>query len=204
MTANISTYQALITSEHASKPNFMAMVGAVSQGFVDLQNFLGSLQAAFDVDEAQWTQLDMIGTRVGLTRNLGTGLPGIYTQVNPSLVPLSDADYSVLLHGKIAANSWDGTIETAYNNLQNALGPNSRLFMIDNQDMTMTIAVAGAVPDAGVEAAVSGGYMQFRPAAVYAKYAFPTAPGGPLFGFGVDNSFIGGFGHGVWANIVSP
>lgn len=201
---DITDYQALITSEHASKPKFRAMVGFVSQGFVDLQNFENSLQGEFDIDSARWTQLDMIGVRVGLDRNLRATTPGMYVQAPPpGTVPLTDVDFQILLRGKIGANQWDGTIAGAFTYLTRMFGDTgSLLFMIDHQDMSITIAVSGTVPDDSIKAALVGGYMQIRPAGVLANFIFPTEPGGPLFGFGIDNEFIGGFGHGVWADIL--
>ena len=201
--SNISDYQGLITSEHADKPKFMAMVGAVAQGFVDLQNFLESLQAEFDIDSARWQQLDMIGVRIGLDRNLRATAPGIYVQAPPAAaVPLADNDYKILIRGKIGANKWDGTIRGAYADLLNIFGASSgsTLFMVDHQDMSITVAIAGAVPSDAFKAALSGGYMHVRPCGVLADYAFPTAPGGPLFGFDAENAFVSGFDVGVWAS----
>lgn len=199
MTITIAKYQALITSQYSTKPKFVAMVGAVSQGLVDLQNFLNTLPTEFDVDSARWKELDALGSWVGLDRNLRALAPGIYVQAPTGAAPLSDVDYGPLIRGKIKANSWDGTLQGSYDKLQSLLGVGSTLFMIDHLDMSMTVAVSGAVPDASAKAALSGGYMQVRPAGVLADYYYPTAPGGPLFGFGVENQFISGFGVGVWA-----
>lgn len=196
-----SDYTGLITSEHAARPKFAATVAAATSGLVDLQNFLGALVTEFDVDSARWKQLDLIGQRVGLDRSLRATAPGIFTQAPPSgSIPLSDADYRVLLRGKIGANQWDGTIAGAYQYLRGALGAGSGLFIIDNQDMSIVICVSGAVPSTGFKAALSGGYMQVRPGGVSASYLFPTAPGGPLFGLDIDNEFIGGLDHGVWSS----
>lgn len=198
--ADISDYQNLVTSEHAGKPKFMAMIAAVAGAFVDQQNFLDSLPDAFDIDQATGHRLDVIGQWVGLDRSLKATAPGIYTPAPPAgVVPLSDADYQTLLRGKVGSNNWKGSISSAYDKLTYIFGTSgSRLFMIDNQDMTETVCVAGNVPSAGFKAALTGGYMQVRPCGVDANFKFPTAPGGPLFGFGIDNQFVGGFGHGVW------
>ena len=198
----ITDYQALITSLHADKPKFMAMVGAVTQGFVDNTNFIQSLPAAFDIDQAQWTELDKIGVWVGLDRSLRATAPGLYVQAPPvGIVPLIDADYQILLKGKIGSNNWNGTIKDAFVKLTNIFGETgSVLFMIDNQNMSMIIAIAGDVPSDAFKAALSGGYMQVRPCGILAEYLYPTEPGGPLFGFDVDNEFIGGFDHGVWSS----
>jgi hypothetical protein len=194
-------YRARITSEHADKPKYGAMIEAAVSGFVGLQNFLGSLATEFDLDSARWQQLDAIGARVGLDRSLRATAPGVFVQAPPAgVVPLVDSDYQILIRGKIGANQWDGTIAGAYAKLRGMFGNSgSRLFMVDNQDMSITVAVAGAVPSAAFKAALSGGYMQVRPCGVLANYVFPTAPGGPLFGFGVNNEFIAGIGSGVWA-----
>lgn len=199
---NIADYTARITSEHADKPKYSTMVGAVVQGLVDLQNFVATLQAEFDIDTARWTQLDMIGVRVGLDRNLRATAPGIYVQAPPAaVIPLVDSDYQILIRGKIGANQWDGTISGAYAHLLGMFGnTGSQLFMIDNQDMSLTVAIAGNVPSDAFKAALSGGYMQVRPCGVLANYLYPTAPGGPLFGLDVENQFISGLDVGVWAS----
>lgn len=199
--ADIDTYLALIPSQHADKPKYVAMVSAVAQTMVDLQNFLATLRAEFDIDTARWTSLDSIGVRVGLNRDLRATTPGLYVQApDPSIVPLDDTDYQTLLRGKIGANQWNGTIQGAFEHLSAIFGDTgSALFMVDNQDMSMIVAVAGTVPSDGLKAALAGGYMQVRPAAVEASYVFPSAPGGPLFGFDLDNEFIAGFDTGVWA-----
>ena len=65
---DVSNYTALITSEHADKPKFMAMVEAVAQCFVDQQNLLLSVPTAFDLDDAVGVQLDAVGLWVGIGR----------------------------------------------------------------------------------------------------------------------------------------
>lgn len=196
----LSDYTNLITSQHADKPKFTALVGVLSQCFADLQSFLDSLPREFDVDEARYKQLDVIGEWVGLDRNLRATAPGVYIPAPPTgVVPLADPDYKTLLRGKIGSNNWDGTLAGAYDKVTYIFGDTgSRLFIIDNQDMSITVCVAGMVPSDAFKAALAGGYMQVRPCGVLANYLYPTEPGGPLFGFGTDNEFIGGFGAGVW------
>lgn len=200
--AQVSDYTNLITSQHAGKPKYAALVAALAQCFVDLQNFLATLPREFDVDTGRYKQLDIIGEWVGLDRSLRATAPGVYVQAPPAgVVPLIDVDYRTLLRGKIGSNNWDGTIAGAYDKITYIFGDTgSRLFILDNQDMSITVAVAGTVPSDAFKAALTGGYMQVRPCGVLANYVYPTEPGGPLFGFGVDNEFIGGFGHGVWSS----
>lgn len=198
--ASVTDYQSLVTSQHADKPRFMAMVAATVAGYAGVQAVAASLVVEFDIDHAYGDRLDTIGVVVGLDRNLRPVSPGAYVQAPPDVAPLSDSDYAVLLRGKIMANQWDGTTSGAYAVLQNALGPASRVFTVDNQDMSMLVCVAGAVPPATFKAALSGGYMGIKPATVRVNFRYPTGPGGPLLGLGVHNQFIAGLGTGVWAS----
>lgn len=192
-------YTGLITSEHSQRPKFVAMVGAVAGGFVDLRNFLGSLPGEFDPDTARWKQLDALGVRIGLDRNLQATTPGLFVQAPSGVAPLSDDDYSVLLRGKIGANKWDGTKAGALVDMQYLFpGTGAQVFYLDHQDMTITIAVAGAVLDAGMRQALVCGYLQARPEGVLANYVF-TSAAAPIFGFDLENDYIAGLDVGAWA-----
>lgn len=68
--ADITDYTGLITSEHADKPKFAAMVAGALQPVVDLQNLMATFPAAYDVDDAIGAQLDVVGEWVGRTRDL--------------------------------------------------------------------------------------------------------------------------------------
>lgn len=195
---SVADYTGLITSEHANRPKFAAMVGLVAGCFVDAQTFLRSLPTEFDIDTARWTQLDALGVRLGLSRNLQATGPGLYTQAPTGVAPLSDGDYATLLRGKIGANNWDGTKASALTHVRNLFpGTGALVFYEDHQDMTITIAVAGAVLDAGMRQALACGYMQVRPEGVLADYAF-TSVAGPIFGLDVENDYIAGLDVGAW------
>lgn len=198
--SSVDNYSRLVTSQHAARPKYTAMVAAVAQCFVDLQNFLYSLPVEFDPQSARWTELDAIGVRAGLDRNLRAVSPGLYVQAPPTgTVPLSDSDYSVLLRGKIGANLWDGTIAGAYANLTRMFNDTGAvLFMVDNFDMTITSYVAGAVLDQSMRQALACGYLQARPAGVLSNYLF-TSAAAPVFGLDVENQFISGLDVGAWA-----
>lgn len=215
--AQASDYTGLITSEHSSKPRFSAMVAAVAQCFVDQQNLVNSLPASFDLDTAIGAQLDIIGLWVGITRNVKTPL-NVYFSLDtanlgfdqgnwqgpfdPStgLTSLDDGTYRTLLRAKIAANSWDGTIPAAASAYANLFaGSGSLIFIQDNQDMTMTVGVSGAIPSALLRALFSGGYLPLRPEGVLANYVVPSVNNTPLFGMDVTNSYIAGFDSGSWA-----
>ncbi|WP_303678327.1 DUF2612 domain-containing protein [Ralstonia mannitolilytica] len=215
--AQASDYTALITTEHADKPKFMAMMSIVAQCFADQINVAQSIPAAFDLDQAVGVQLDAVGLWAGIKRQVKTPLSVYFSfdtaglgfdqgnwqgPFDPStgLTSLDDATFRTLIRAKIAANSWDGTIPgaaAAYANLFNGSG--SYIFIQDNQDMTMTVGVSGAIPSALLRALFSGGYLPLKPEGVHVNYLVPSANNTPLFGFDVQNQFIGGFDTGSWA-----
>lgn len=196
--SSVADYTGLITAQHAQRPKFVAMVGAVAGGQVDLQNFTSSLVTEFDVTTARWKQLDALGVRLGLDRNLRATTPGIYTQAPAGVPPLSDSDYSALLRGKIGANRWDGTKAGAHANVENLFpGTGAKVFYLDHQSMSITIAVSGAVLDAGMRQALACGYMQVRPEGVLADYIF-TSAAAPIFGLDLENDYIAGLDVGAW------
>lgn len=197
--AAVADYTALITSQHAIQPKFVALVSALTGTMVDLNNFLSSLPVEFDPEQARWTQLDALGVRVGLDRNLRATTPGLYVQVPPAgTAPLADSDYSIMLRGKMLSNEWLGTVTDAFTHVTNLFPTTGALvFIIDNQDMTMTTCVAGAVLDESMRQALACGYMQVRPAGVLSDYLF-TSAAAPIFGLDVNNEFIGGLDYGAW------
>lgn len=216
--AQSSDYTSLITSEHASKPKFSAMVAAVAQCFADQINAMQAIPAAFDLDQAIGVQLDAVGLWAGITRQVKTPL-NVYFSLDtaslgfdqgswqgpfdPSagLVSLDDATFRTLIRAKIAANSWDGTIPgaaAAYANLFNGSG--SYIFLVDNQNMTMTVGISGAIPSAVTRALISGGYLHLKPEGVHVDYYFVASVNNtPLFGFDVSNQYLAGFDTGSWA-----
>lgn len=137
--ADVSQYLGLVTSEHSSRPKFSAMVAAVAQCFVDQINVMQSIPAAFDLDTAVGVQLDAVGLWAGITRQVKTPL-NVYFSLDtanlgfdqgnwqgpfdPStgLVSLDDATFRTLIHAKIAANSWDGTVPGAASAYANLFG----------------------------------------------------------------------------------
>ena len=215
--AQATDYTALITAEHADKPKFMAMMAIVAQCFADQINVAQSIPAAFDLDTAVGVQLDAVGLWAGIKRQVKTPL-NVYFSLDtaglgfdqgnwqgpfdPStgLTSLDDDTFRTLIRAKIAANSWDGTVPgaaAAYANLFNGSG--SYIFIQDNQDMTMTVGVSGMIPSALLRALLSGGYLPLKPEGVHANYLVPSANNTPLFGFDVQNQYVGGFDTGSWA-----
>jgi hypothetical protein len=218
---SVDDYLRFITSYHRGKPKFAAMIRALVEPLVAIQDFIAHLPIDFDLDVAIGVQLDVVGEWVGRTRFVETPIPNVYFSFDEEMrgfdlgvwkgpndndfgvVRLDDETYRTLLRAKIAANNWDGTLETAKDALS-IIFPNGEtlLFVLDNQDMSMTFGVAGKVPSILFLSLLSRGYVPLKPEGVEAVYAITSSDGAPVFGFDVESEFIGGFDSGAWA--VSP
>lgn len=193
MTA-VSDYTSLITSEHADKPLFIAVVSLLVQQAVDNQAVLQQMQTLFDLDTAVGTQLDAIGIWVGFSR---------YVFVNPTLgtITLDDSDYRTLLRARILRNHWDGTNSQLQVILANIFpGTGITMFAIDNQDMSMDIFITAGTLTPTQIALIESGLLIPRPEGVLiAGYAYLT---GPLFGLDFENAAIAGLDVGEFINFI--
>lgn len=221
----VSDYLGLITSEHASQPNFRRSIAALVGPLVGLQMVLDQMGGnAFDLDLATGAQLDIVGQWVGVSRNLHIPLTGVYfswddaandgwnsgTWQGPNdpssgLIQLPDDAYRTLLYAKIAANNWNGTIPGAYAVWAIAFTGSFLLILQDNQDMSLTIGIAGEPMPIVQQALLTGGYIQLRPAGVRIAYYAVVPTPGPLFAWDVTSgSALAGWGTGQWGEILLP
>ena len=159
-----NAYTALIAGAHWQKPKFTQFVYELTQPLVTAQERLASLAVTdFDLDTAVGAQLDAVGVRVGISRQLplkvtdlyfalddvdGIGLDlGIWwTPIDPldGLVSLSDGAYRLVLKAKIAANQFSGRNASVYDYIDAVMSPwglsPSDYTVTDGQDMTMTLS----------------------------------------------------------------
>jgi hypothetical protein len=217
MSGDPTPYLDLVTSEHASAPNFLATVAASVQPFADLITQFQAMPSLYDLDDAIGQQLDRVGQWVGITRNIAlpddiyfswdtNGLgwdQGIwFQQYDPTTnqFALPDDHYRLLLRAKIAANQWNGSIPEAYAAWSLLLGPYSMSVLIqDNQNMTMLVGVLGNLPDALTLALITGGYLTLKPCGVgVVGYVAPSVEDAPFFGWDVENGAISGWDTGAW------
>lgn len=218
MSADITKYLDYITSEYRNQPNFVSVVSAVVQPLADENQVVQEFPLDYDLDVAVGAQLDTVGLWIGQSRYLSEPLTNVYfsfdiaglgfdqgTWLGPfdptsGLVALPDDEYRVLLRAKIANNQWDGTVPSAYKFMAPVF-PGDTFFIIDNQDMSMYIGVAGPVPlNAVTFALLTGGYLNIKPAGVrIAGYITSTTP---LFGFDVEDPTIAGFDVGSWSTFT--
>jgi hypothetical protein len=133
---DIQTYLNRITSQHKTKPNFMALLTARLQPFIDLAECLGTFDAEFDLDNAAGNQLDIIGKYVGVDRLLN--FQPVYA---PSAI-LDDTYYRMLLKVRISQNNWDGTTE-GIQKIWGDVFPEYTIVIVDKQDMTINIRITG-------------------------------------------------------------
>jgi len=218
MSGDVTPYTSLITSEHADKPNFMATVAASCQPFADIMAVLNSYPSVYDLDNAQGSQLDVIGQWVGASRYVSSPLTGVYFSFDTAnlgfdegliwssgepltgLIALPDDIYKLLIRARIVANHWNGTIPSAYtawNDLFESSG--YQIIIQDNGDMTMTLGLVSNSINPTFHQLFIGGYLDLRPAGVLINgYITPSAEA-PFFGFDVENSTISGFDVGAFA-----
>ena len=136
---DINTYLNRITSQHKTKPNYMALLKARLEPFTDLARCLESFDEAFDLETAVGVQLDINGQFIGLNRLLTFQPDG---GISPLL---DDFMYRLLLKAKISKNNWNGTATGMYKLWEN-LFPEYTILIRDNQDMTMTVYTDMSTP----------------------------------------------------------
>jgi hypothetical protein len=221
-TGSVASWLALVTSEHASKPNYIAMLTATFQPIADIIAVLESIPTSYDLDVAVGVQLDTDGQWIGISRDITVPLTGVFFSWDTvglgwgegnwiidigatELVSLPDAQYRTLLYAKIAANHWNGTIPGAYAVFDEIFaGTGFGVLIQDLQGMHMSMALTGPVPDAVTQALFTNGYFNLKPAGVRIdKYYLPPVSNVPYFGFGVENDNIAGWGVGYWG-VTAP
>ena len=221
--ANTDKYVALITSEHANQPNFVASIRALCQGFADTGDLSMAIPQLFNLDLAVGSQLDAVGLWVGLSRILPEPLPGVYFSWDSTvllgwdsgswksiydsttgLTTVPDDSYRNLLKAKIAANNWDGTIPGAQAVYLAIFNGGVQVIIQDNQDMSYVLGFVGAPPTAVEQALLANGYIPLKPAGVrVVAIALPLAPG-PLFAWDAVSTTLNGWQVGQWTLEIHP
>lgn len=182
-------YLNLITSEHKTKPKYIAYVGKTLDGAVETDTMLEGVDNLFNIDTAVGDQLDKIGTLLALSRDLPINDPRV-------TLPLSDESYRLCLKAKIARDIWDGTIEGYYNLLQ-TLFPDSAWDLVDNQDMTMIFNLIQSGLTEEMEALFEFGFIVPKPSGVKLTINIQE---NAAFGWDSDTAFIKGWDTGIWAH----
>lgn len=150
-------YLDLIVPEHR-KPKFLKWLSCILEKINDIEHCAEMICICFDLDNAKGKQLDILGELVGTKREL-TFQPS----KNESSI-LQDDIYRTVIRAKIGINHWDGTIPSIYALWKN-LFPDYKLYIKDNQDMSMEAIVMGNLTELEKEL-VHNGYIVPRPEGV--------------------------------------
>ncbi len=209
-------YTDLITSAHNDKEKFVKTVDLSTDALAQGQDFLNTLPTEFDIDTAVGVQLDAIGEWVGRSRYLNIPLTdyyfewdnaaagwdaGIWRQdfdVENQMTALDDSTYRKVLMVKIAENHWNGTLPALYDAVDEIFAGRYELAIIDNQDMSMSVFIAGQKPTALDKALLVGGYLTLKPVGVRIADIGVAPDGGLLFAWDVQNSVFSGFDQASW------
>lgn len=206
-------YTSLITSEHAEKPLFKALVSLLTSAINQNTQLMASMPSLFDVYTAVGQQLDFCGQWIGMSRDLNPAITNVffswgteglgYSQgywrgigASNGITVLPDAEYRSILLAQIVLNQWDGDIPDALAALQLAL-PNNSFFIQDNQNMTMILGIQGTITPL-TQALVTRGYFNIRPAGVQLTTETTTI----FFGWGMNTTDVQGWTLGSWGNIL--
>lgn len=218
---DLDHYLSLVPSFNATKPKFTATLAAILQPFADAQVFLDDLPSQFDLDTAIGAQLDVVGQWIGQSRYIPVPLQNLWFSFNDSargfgkgiwkgpydagtgITRLDDETYRRLLRAIAAANEWDGLLSSALTALGDFFDQSGSLvFIQDNGDMSAVFGVSQMIPSVLDLLLLSRGYIPLKPQSVKTTYRVTSVNNTPLFGFGVQNEYVAGFGYGAWG--VSP
>lgn len=219
-----ASYLDLVTSEHADKPKFLAVLQATCQPFADIQEVQLRYPGLYDVDVAVGQQLDVCGQWVGVSRQLDTAISGVYfafdtadvgfdqgVWISPydpisGLVALPDDYYRAVIKMRILNNHWDGSKDSAYALMNTVFGVlGYGVYIEDPADLTMKVGIVGPTPPTALlKALIQSGKFNIKPAGVHITAYYTQSAAGPIFGFDINNTLIGGFDVGNWGvSVVS-
>lgn len=218
MAADIQQYLNLVAQQNATQEKFIATLTALLQPVADIRETIGGMVDDFNVDFAIGSQLDVVGEWVGRSRVLETSIEGVYFSFDTENVGfdqgvwlgpfdsptgitiLPDDQYRLLLYARIAINAWDGTIPGAVTTFNLVFEDQEfRLSIRDNQNMTEDMYLYfGSTLSELFRSLLLNGYLDFRPAGVGIRYYIIIEGADPVFGFGLNNDSVAGFGIGVW------
>lgn len=221
MSYTVEYYQSLVTSEHQSAPNYMAWLGSMVEPITVIQSVVQNFVNDFDVDTAIGVQLDQVGQWVGVSRILETPITGVFFTFDTDglgfdqgiwqgpydgneITLMPDDIYRIVIKFKILANRWDGTIPTAYADFATVFTNGEYVFIIDNQDMSMSIGLVGFDIGAIGQAVLQQGYFPFKPEGVLIRDYIIVPTGQKIFAFDVSNDLLGGFDDGYFAQFITP
>ena len=221
MTKQVIDYIKKVTGFHKSRPKYMAMLSAALQPLVDANNFTASIPSFFDLDSAVGVQLDVVGEWVNETRQVKVPIPnpwfswddynrgwdrGVWFQpydVGNTIYNLNDDYFRRLIKAKIAADNWDGSLQSVYT-IYNTLfdNPNVKLIVDDKMALQVIFALTKFIPDSITLELFSRDYLPLTPSGIKKWYFVTSIQNVPIFGWDMSNDQVAGWGAGAWG--VTP
>ena len=181
-------YLSKLTSEYRNLPKFRALVSALLQVVDDLVQVIATFTYAFDLDQAEGAQLDILGEIIGVGRTVN------FQPSNGVSPVLDDETYRILIRAKIAKNYWDGRLASLFPIWQD-LFPGGTISVQDNQNMSISIFLAGSFSSI-IRDLIMNDMIVPRPEGVLVNHVIGDLP---FFGFDRDDDFVAGFDKGKFA-----
>lgn len=193
----MSDYTDLLIQQYIRKPKARATIDLWCGELDVVQENLTDLLTQIDIDSAHDYSLDIIGRRVGVSRELpsyiskgyfayygadgkgwGKGVWYRKGEATSDSILLADSDFRFLIKAKILRNFQDGTLDSLLNALTKLVGTN--ISVLDNYDMTASVYVP-LTTLSPIQAYVLQN-MDILPRPIGVKYNFYDI-GTPHFGF---------------------
>lgn len=161
-------YRRLFTSQYRTSEKYMAWARhlltsckspySTERDEAAVEEIARMMVQAFEIDEAEGTQLDILGAIVGVDRNLGY-------EMSDGTSVMDDEIFRICIKAQIVKNHWKGQIQEL-TDAWLALFPETTAFEIqDKQDMTFSVVVEGNFSSLAWEV-ISHGYILPKPEGV--------------------------------------
>lgn len=210
-------YTDLIAGYHVGKERYTSWVFTLTEPLRIARERLAALREDFDVDTAIGAQLDAVGVRVGVSRNLPMTLTDVYFaldnvdgvgldlgvwkgQYDPvdGTTTLGDETYRAVIKAKIAQNHWDGTRGSLPDFLGEVLGqfgqPAKVLDLEDLDTMHVVLHLTKDTTPPIVWELFSRRIIDVTAAGV----SLDVVDNLPWFALDYETASLGGFDHGNW------
>lgn len=159
MQVDLNFYLDLVTSEHSTKPKYMAWLSVLLTPLIDAIKLNEGVKKAFDLNTAIGAQLDIIGKWLEQPRQVD------FQPTDGSSSILSDNYYRTVLKAKVVKNQWKGTISNFYS-FWNVLfkGQPLQIYLVDNQDMEPVAVIWSSSVDQMMQDLIANNYIVPKPA----------------------------------------
>jgi hypothetical protein len=214
---NQNEYTDLIAGAHTNKPKFTNWVYALTEPVNQARKSMITLMGSFELNTAVGDQLDAIGARIGLPRELpipiynaffalddvdGIGLDlGVWKgtfESGTQIISLGDNIYRLALKAKIMINHFTGQTKDLYVKLKeifNSFNVSDALtYVIDHQNMNVEIVIDRESTPEILWALLTTRILNYVSAGVGSNYENHAI----RFGWDENSVFIRGWDIGKW------